>query len=378
MDAQGRTAHSPWRMPLAAWRQVAVRSWNEATTDNIGLVSAGVAFYGFLAVLPALAATILTYGLFVAPRTVIGHMQELTHVLPEAAAIAIGEQLLQLSASPDERKGLGVLLSLAVALFGARNGAGAIITALNIAYEEDEKRGFFRLALIALALTAAAVFAAIAVAVAIAMVASIDARMGEVSAGARIIGAVLTYGLLALAGAGAAAVLYRFGPSRHAAKWIWLSPGSIFSALGWLVLTFGFGAYAKYIGKFDATYGSLGAIVALLTWLYLASYVLLLGAELNSELEHQTATDTTRGPQKPLGARRAWVADHVAGAVSNDGGPAPAATAEASAPPSPTPLPAVERSSEPQVRPIGVTTVALSVIAAMLTVRRLMGPTVRR
>ncbi|WP_079247048.1 YihY/virulence factor BrkB family protein [Sphingomonas turrisvirgatae] len=301
-------------MPWPAWRQVAIRTWRESSSDNIGLISAGVAFYGFLAVLPLLAATILSYGIFVEPQTVIRHMQDLTRVLPEAAAIAIGQQLLQLTASPDERKGLGVLISLGIALFGARNGAGAIISALNIAYEEDEKRGFFRLNLTALALTAAAVVGAIAAATALALVAAIDTLMIEVGGFARFITTVLTYGLLALAGAGAATVLYRFGPSRRPARWVWLTPGSLFCTVGWLVLTFGFGSYARYVGKFDSTYGSLGAVVALLTWLYLSSYVLLLGAELNSELEHQTARDTTKGSEQPLGTRGAWVADHVAGA----------------------------------------------------------------
>lgn len=313
MDAAGRTARSPWRMPLRAWREVAARSWKEASVDNVGLISAGVAFYGFLAVLPMLAATVLTYGIFVEPRTVIGHMQDLTRVLPEAAAIAVGEQLLQLAASPDERKGLGVLISLAIALFGARNAAGVIITALNIAYEEEEKRGFFRLTLTALALTASAVPAAIAAATSVTLLVALGGRTPAPSQAMLLLSNVVTYTLLTLAGAAAAAILYRFGPSRQAAKWIWLTPGSVFSALGWLALTFGFGAYAKYIGKFDATYGSLGAVVALLTWLYLASYVLLLGAELNSELEHQTAEDTTRGAPKPMGTRKAWVADHVAG-----------------------------------------------------------------
>lgn len=323
-NAPGIAARSPWKMPMAAWREVAKRSWAESSNDNIGLISAGVAFYGFLAVLPLLAATILSYGIFVEPQTVIRHMQDLTSVLPEAAAIAIGEQLLQLSASPDTRKGLGVLISLAIALFGARNGAGAIISALNIAYEEDEKRGFFRLNLTALALTAAAVVGAIIAATSLALVAVADTWMANAGEVARLLSKLLTYTVLTLAGAAAAAVLYRFGPSRSPAKWVWLSPGSLFSAAGWLVLTFGFGAYAQYVGRFDATYGSLGAVVALLTWLYLSSYVLLLGAELNSELEHQTARDTTRGAEQPLGARGAWVADHVAaGRVVADSPPPP-------------------------------------------------------
>lgn len=312
-DMLGVGAASPWAIPLAGWRQVAWRTWQESGTDNVGLVSAGVAFYGFLAVLPLLAATILTYGIFVDPQTVIRHMQDLTAVLPEAAAIAVGEQLLRLSASPDERKGLGILISLGIALFGARNGAGAIITALNIAYEEDEKRGFIRLSLTAIALTAAAVVGAVIAATALALVATLNTLLPQLGGFMRFVTTALTYLVLTGAGVAAATVLYRFGPSRRAARWRWLTPGAILAAIGWLILTFGFGAYAQYVGRFDTTYGPLGAIVALLTWLYLSSYVLLLGAELNAELEHQTAHDTTRGREKPMGGRGAWVADHVAG-----------------------------------------------------------------
>lgn len=309
--SRGIEATSPWRMPLRAWREVLKRCWREATTDNLGLIAAGVAFYGFLAIVPMLAATLLTYGIFVEPRTVLRHIERLTHVVPEAAAASVGEQLLRLSAASDNAKGWGVLVSLAIALFGARNGAGAIITALNIAYEEEEKRGFIRLNIIALALTIVAVGGAIVSAFALAALAAlIGPQTGVVAATATT---VVTYALVTLAAAGAAASLYRFGPSRRAAKWVWLSPGSIFSAVAWLGLTAGFGVYARYVGRFDTTYGSLGAVVAMLSWLYLASYVLLLGAELNSELEHQTEEDSTKGPPKALGARGAWVADHVAG-----------------------------------------------------------------
>lgn len=310
-SSRGADARSPWHMPIAAWREVLVRCWREASSDNLGLIAAGVAFYGFLAIVPLLAATLLTYGIFAEPRTVLGHIEALTHIVPEAAAASVGEQLLRLSISSDSAKGWGVLVSLTIALFGACNGAGAIIIALNIAYEEDEKRGFVRLNLVALALTIAAVAGAIFSAFALAALgAAIGAETGGAASGAI---KVVTYALITLAAACAAATLYRFGPSRRAAKWVWLSPGSLFSGVAWLGLTAGFGAYARYIGKFDATYGSLGAIVALLTWLYLASYVLLFGAELNSELEHQTGEDSTRGPAKVLGARGAWVADHVAG-----------------------------------------------------------------
>lgn len=312
MDAEGRDAASPWTMPWRAWKAVAVRSWNEATDDNIGLVAAGVAFYGFLAIVPLLGAVVLCYGILAQPGTVVRHMDALMAVMPPDVARAVGQQLLELVHSSDGTKGFGVLLALAIAIFGARNGAGAILIALNIAYEEKEKRGFLTLNLTTLAITAAAVIAAISAGFAVAALAALGKLLPYANDFVVILGTLLTYLLLASGGAAGAAALYRFGPSRSKARWTWLTPGSLFASIGWLALTLGFGVYVANVGKFDATYGSLGALVALLTWLYFSSYVLLFGAEINAEFEHQTARDTTTGTPQPIGTRKAWVADHVA------------------------------------------------------------------
>jgi membrane protein len=312
-DATGREATTPWAMPWAAWKQIVIRTWREAGQDNVGLVAAGVAFYGFLALVPLLGAIVLTYGLVVQPATVIRDMQQLTAVMPTDAAKLVGDQLMNVVHTSDGKKGLGLLLALAVALFGARNGAGGLIAALNIAYEEDEKRGFLKLNLLTLAMTAAAVLAAIVAVVAIGALGHLEKLLDGMPIAA-VLGKIVSYLLLLLVGAAGAATLYRFGPSRQSAQWIWLTPGSVFAALFWLLLTVGFGIYVANFGNYNATYGSLGAVVVLLTWLYLSSYILLFGAELNSEIEHQTAADTTGGAPQPLGARGAWVADHVAGA----------------------------------------------------------------
>jgi membrane protein len=315
-SAAGREAESPWKMPLEAWKQVALRTWKESTSDNVGLVAAGVAFYSFLALVPLLGATVLTYGLVAEPATVISHMQSLTSVLPADAARLVGEQLMNVVQTSEGKKGLGVLLALAIALFGARNGAGSIVTALNIAYEEEERRGFLKVNLLALGITAAAVVIGIFAVTAIGALGHLEKVMPSAPAFVITLGKLLSYALLALLAAGGAATLYRYGPSRQKARWTWLTPGSIFAGLAWLLLTFGFGLYVANFGNYDATYGSLGAVVVLLTWLYLSSYVLLFGAELNSELEHQTAKDTTEGRSAPIGERGAWVADHVAGGAA--------------------------------------------------------------
>jgi YihY family inner membrane protein len=304
-------------MPFKAWITVAKRAWGETNTDNIGLIAAGVAFYAFLALVPLLGAIVLVYGIVAEPATVMRNMTQLTSVMPADVAKLVGEQLMNVVKTSDGKKGLGLLLALGLALFGARNGAGAIITALNIAYEEEEKRGFLRVNLLAIGMTAVAVIVAMLALVAIAALGHLENLVPNAPGIVLAVGKIAAYLLLALAGAGAAATLYKYGPSRRSAKWVWLTPGSLFAALMWLVLTIGFGIYVANFGNYNATYGSLGTVVVTLTWLYLSSYILLFGAELNSELEHQTALDTTRSAA-PLGERGAWVADHVAGETAAD------------------------------------------------------------
>jgi membrane protein len=282
------------------------------------LVAAGVAFYGFLALVPLLGAVVLSYGLVASPETVIRNVGSLAKVMPADAAKLIGEQLMNVVQTSSGKKGLGVLLALGVALFGARNAAGAIVTALNIAYEEEEKRGFLKVTLLALVITVAAVVMALLAILAIGALSSLE-RLLPSSPLLVLFGKILSNALLGLAAAAAVATLYRYGPSRDNAKWTWITPGSLLAAVGWLVLTLGFGFYVANFGSYDKTYGSLGAVVVMLTWLYLSSYILLYGAELNSELEHQTAKDTTEGAYEQLGARGAWSADHVAQGASDQG-----------------------------------------------------------
>jgi HAD superfamily hydrolase (TIGR01509 family) len=270
------------------WQEIAVRSWREAGDDNIGLAAAGVAFYAFLAMVPLLAAIVLSYGLVAEPETVIRNMHQLTSVMPADAAKLIGEQLMNVVQTSGGKKGAGLLLALGIALFGARNGAGAIITALNIAYEEKEKRGIIALNLLAIGMTLAAVVLAALAMVAIAMLGHLEELLPSLPAWVSVIGKIGLYLLLAGVAAAGASTLYRYGPSRENAHWIWITPGSLFAAALWLLLTIGFGVYVANFGNYTATYGSLGAVVVLLTWLYLSSYVLLFGAELNSEFEHQT------------------------------------------------------------------------------------------
>ena len=313
MDDREHGAHSPWALPAGGWKAVLKRTWAETGRDNVGLIAAGVAFYGFLALVPLLGVTVLSYGLIADQQTVIDDVNRLTAVMPADAARLVGEQLMNVVQASDGKKGFGLLLALALALFGARNGAGAVITALNIAYEEEEKRGFIKVNLLALGITAAAVIVALVAALAIAALGKLEALLPGAPGVVVVAGKLASYLLLLVAGSAAAAALYRYGPSRAQARWTWLTPGSLFAAGGWLLLSLGFGLYVANFGNYNATYGSLSAVVVMLTWMYLSSYILVFGAELNAELEHQTAADTTTGAARPLGSRGSWVADHVAG-----------------------------------------------------------------
>ena len=319
-DPVGRDASSPWRMPAKAWLQVAKRTWEESSNDNVGLVAAGVAFYGFLALVPLLGALILTYGIVADPQTVLRHANSLMTILPREVGSLIAEQLLNVVQTSGGKKGFGLFLALMIALWGARNSAGALISALNIAYEEEEKRGFFKVTLLALLMTVAAVFIALLAIATAVMLGALEHILPDAGAIGRAGGQVIVYALLAVVVGAAVSALYRYAPSRNPARWKWISPGSLVATFSWLVLTIGFGFYTANFGNYGATYGSLSAVIVLVTWMYLSAYALIFSAELKSELEHQTARDTTKGPQEPLGARGAWVANHVAGA--DEAGPA--------------------------------------------------------
>ena len=306
-------ATSPWQMPPVAWKEVALRVWNESWVDNIGLVAAGVAFYGFLALVPLLGILVLAYGLFAAPDTVVQHILLMLRILPPEVVELIGRLLINAVKTSTETSGIGIVAALLVALYAGGNGAGAIMTALNIAYEEQERRSLARFYGIAFTITLAGVFLALAGVAALAAVQSLERLLPEASGSLLLLGRIGLYALLALVAAGVAATLYRFGPSREEARWQWLTAGSIFTSVIWLGLSAAFSFYVTRITDYNATYGSIAAIVMLLTWLYLSAYIFLFGAALNAELEHQTFEDSTTGRPEKLGDRGAWAADHVAG-----------------------------------------------------------------
>jgi membrane protein len=312
VDPKGHQAHSPAEMPAPAWKDIIKRTYKRVWDDNVGLVAAGVAFYSFFALLSLLGLIVLVYGFVADPATVIEHMWSLTAVLPSDVAKIIGDQLMTSVEASKSTKGVGILIAFLVATYGGTNGAAAIITALNIAYEEKEKRSLTQFYLLAVSLTLGALIVALLALAGTAALAFLQRIVPAASHSLVIAGKVAGYVLLVLFAALIASVLYRFGPSREEAKWKWITPGSSFAAVVWLVLTVGFGIYVGRFTNYHASYGSLGTVVALLTWIYLSAYSFIIGAELNSEIEHQTAKDSTTGAPEPLGERGAWAADNVA------------------------------------------------------------------
>ena len=312
MVDKGHQATSPWQMPWAAWKDIATRTYKRTWDDNVGLVAAGVAFYGFFALLSLLGLIVLIYGFWADPVTVIDHVRALTVILPSDVSLLIGEQLMTAVKSSESTKGLGILLAVGVAMYGGTNGSAAVITALNIAYEEKEKRSLVRFYLLAIILTVGALLIALVALGATAALAFLERLVPATPPVLVTAAKAIGYVMLTLAAAAIAATLYRFCPSREDARWEWITPGSMLAALTWLLLTALFGWYVANLTDYSAAYGSLGAVVGLLTWMYVSAYVFVVGAELNSEIEHQTAKDSTTGSPEPLGDRGAWAADNVA------------------------------------------------------------------
>ncbi|WP_239805935.1 YihY/virulence factor BrkB family protein [Croceicoccus hydrothermalis] len=284
------TASSPYDLPRGGWIAAAKQAWARGGDDNISLIAAGVAFYGFLAMVPLMAATVLTYGLIADPQSVAAQMQSLAQDLPGSAAELVQDQLSAVVESSSSKKGLGLILALLVALFSARKGAGALIIALNIAYECKEGRGFIAKNLTAIAVTVGGALIALLSVGAIAALGFLDGLLAAAPAVFAPLGKILAYIVLAAAITGGAALLFRYGPACETAALKWLTPGSVLAAVGIVIATLLFGYYVSNFGNYNATYGSLGAVIVLLTWMWASAYILLLGAEMNAALIASNAT----------------------------------------------------------------------------------------
>jgi membrane protein len=309
---RGRRADTPSEITVRSWRDIALRLYQEFNKDRILLVAAGVTFYAILALFPAIAALVSVYGAVADTSTIYAHLNDLRGILPDGAIDIIGGQVQRLTQKGGGTLGLTAVISILISLWSANGGVKAIFDALNVAYEEEEKRSFVRLNLQSLAFTLGALLfvglalTGIVVVPAMLQVLGLDEKAWYI--------ALLRFPALLLLVIGTLAVLYRYGPSRREPKWRWVTWGSALAGVLWLAVSGLFSWYVANFGSYNETYGSLGAAIGFMTWIWLSTTVVLLGAELNAEMEHQTVRDTTVGGQKPLGTREARMADTVAAA----------------------------------------------------------------
>jgi membrane protein len=310
---RGRKARAPLQIPWRGWKDIFVRTYYEILDDRLLALAAGIAFYSLVALFPAIAAGVSVYALFANAATISKHLSIAADIVPAGTLDLLGEEISRIAAKSDGKLTFGFLFGLGIALWSANAGMKAIFDALNIIYDEEEKRGFIWLNVVSLFFTIC-VIAGAGLAVALVVVFPLLTAVFGLTSLDTLIIAYLRWPLMFVLIILGLAVLYLYGPSRRLPKWRWISVGSVFAALAWLA---GSSLFSWYLGNFDnynATYGALGAVVGLMMWMWLSTIVVLVGAELNSEIEHQTARDSTVGPDKPLGTRGAVMADTVGAA----------------------------------------------------------------
>jgi membrane protein len=307
-ELPGIEAEKPTEIPWRGWKQILKRAWAENKADNMPIIAGGVAFFGFLSIFPALIALISIYGLVASPETVARQVENLSKQLPHSAADLIGTQLKSIVDNSGSALSVSLVISILAALWSASGGISNLVTAVNLAYDEVEARNFIKLKLTSLALTLGAI---VFVLITFGLVAVVPAVITALPLGAvgTVLAQIATWVVLLGVFAGALAVLYRVAPDRDAPKFRWVSLGAVIVTLVWAAVSLGFALYVNNFGSYDKTYGAIAGVIVLMLWLYLTCYLVLLGAEINSEAEHQTAHDTTRGEPQPMGARDAQMAD---------------------------------------------------------------------
>lgn len=306
---RGRLASTPSEIPPRGWKDVLLRVWKNIGEDRVMLVAAGVTFYSLLAIFPAIAALVALYGLFADASQIAKNVDTLSGVFPSGALDVIRNQMNMVASQGGSKLGIAFVVGFAVSLWSANAGIKSIFDALNLVYDEEEKRGLIRLNLISLAFTVAAilfVLLAMACIAALPAVSSTNQLQGTTALIAQIVRWPILFIIVGLG----LAVVYRYGPSRRQPQWRWITWGSAFAAIAWIAVSLLFSWYAENFGSYNRTYGSLGAVIAFMFWMWLSITIILMGAEFDAEMEHQVR-DTTTGHPKPLGARGATMADTI-------------------------------------------------------------------
>ncbi|MFL5267722.1 MAG: YihY/virulence factor BrkB family protein [Stellaceae bacterium] len=310
---RGRSAETPSEIPASGWKDIILRVYRGISENRILLVAAGVTFYALLAIFPGIAALISIYGLFANPASVASHLDTMTNVAPGGAIDLLREEMTRLASQGGTTLGVSFLVGLAISLWTANSGVKAIFDALNIVYGEDEKRSFLKLNVVTLFVTlgiVAFILLTLAAVVAIPVVLTFI-PLPEVIALVVGIGRwPILFALVTMA----LAVLFKYGPSRTEPRWRWITWGSASAAIVWLAASALFSWYVANFGSYNKTYGSLGAVIGFMTWIWISIIVVLVGGKLNAEIEHQTVRESTTGQPKPLGRRGARMADTVGAA----------------------------------------------------------------
>lgn len=303
-----RGAAWPSQIPALGWKDIFWRLWEEFNKDRVLLVAAGATFYLLLALFPALAAFISIYGFVADPIAVADHVSYLGGLLPSGGLDLIRDQLHALATQKPGTLGTGFFVGLAIALWSANSGMKALFDAMNIAYEESEKRSFITLNLMSILFTVGALIIGMVLLLTVGVVPAL-LRFFYLDAWTETLIALSRWPVLVVAMLTGIALLYRFGPSREHAKWRWLSWGTFSATAVWIAASWLFSFYLQHFANYNATYGSLGAVVGLMMWTWISVIILIAGAAINAEMEHQTAIDSTTGPALPMGERGAVVAD---------------------------------------------------------------------
>lgn len=307
-DTRGRDAAEPEDIPRSGWRDILLRVKARLQEHNLSIIASAVAFYVFLALFPTLAAMVTIYGLIADPGGVDQLVTAAGALLPGEAQSFLHEQLKWIASQPPEALGVGLMVSLVLTIWSATKGVRAMITALNIVYDEQETRGFFKLSWLGFVLTLGGILAGIT---ALGLIVGIPAILNffSLSDKLEVLVRIAPWPILAVGMVLGLAVLYRVAPDRQDARWKWVTWGSVIATVLWLIGSVLFSLFVAKFGNYNETYGSVSAVVVVLLWLQVTAYIILIGGQINAEMEHQTRRDTTTGKPKPMGQRDAYVAD---------------------------------------------------------------------
>ncbi|MDY8109573.1 YihY/virulence factor BrkB family protein [Fulvimarina sp. 2208YS6-2-32] len=305
---RGRDAEGPLDIPWKGWKDIALRLYASFFEDRVMLIAAGATFYLLLALFPAFAVFVSLYGFVSDPSSISEHIAFIGQFLPQAGTELLQSQLATLAKQDPASLSVGFLTGFVFAMWSANNGIKTLFEAMNVAYGEVESRSFLKLNAVAFCFTISMIIVGIVLIIAIGIVPAVMAILGLQTFTETFI-AALRWPVVFLVIVAAIAAIYRYGPSRSRAEWKWVFGGAFLTAFVWLGASIGFSWYLQNFANYNATYGSLGAVIGFMMWVWVSSVIFIIGAEVNAEMEHQTAHDTTGDPKQPLGERGARVAD---------------------------------------------------------------------